>query len=78
MGRAEWVDRPEGFPEELSPITIERTTHFAVGYIYDFYTPGRYRGGVGVNIDYHTQSHDLPERYGHKPQAIYTFVISTQ
>lgn len=74
MGRAEWVDRPEGFPEELSPLTRERTTHFAVGYIYDFYNPGRYRGGIGVNIDYHTQSHDLPERYGHKPQAIYTFV----
>ncbi len=81
MGRAESVDRPEGFPDNLPPdapgpifVAREQTTHFAVGYIYDFLAGSRYRTGVGVNIDYHTQSHELDERYGHKPQTIYAFV----
>lgn len=75
MGRAEWVDRPQGFPEPApaGPLAVEQTTHFAVGYIFDFLSSARYRAGVGLNIDYHTQSHELPERYGHKPQAIYWF-----
>lgn len=74
MGRAEWVDRPAGFPETLNPATLEQTTHFAVGYIFDFLAPKHYRAGAGVTIDYHTQSHELPERYGHKPQTVYAFV----
>jgi hypothetical protein len=73
FGRAEWVDRPDGFPEAPNVLVTEQTTHFAVGYIFDFIAGNRYRAGAGVNIDYHTQSHDLPERYGHKPQAIYAF-----
>jgi hypothetical protein len=74
-GRAEWVDRPDGFPDVLTPsATLEQTTHFAVGYIFDFISADRFRAGAGVNIDYHTQSHELPPRYGHKPQAIYAFV----
>lgn len=75
MGRAEWVDRPAGFPDEIAPLAIEQTTHFGVGYIFDFLAGGRYRAGAGVNIDYHTQSHELPEDvYGHKPQSIYAFL----
>jgi hypothetical protein len=74
MGRAEWVDRPLGFPETPFEFGTEQTTHFAVGYIYDFLAGSRYRTGVGVNVDYHTQSHDLEPRYGHKPQSIYAFV----
>lgn len=74
MGRAEWVDRPLGFPVQPFSVGTERTTHFAVGYIYDFLAGAHYRGGVGINIDYHTQSHDLEDIYGHKPQSIYTFV----
>jgi hypothetical protein len=76
MGRAEWVDRPAGFPELPTPVTGEResSTHFAVGYIFDFVRAPSFKTGAGVNIDYHTQSHDLPERYGHKPQSIYAFV----
>jgi hypothetical protein len=27
-----------------------------------------------VNIDYHTQSHDIEFAYGHKPQSIYAFL----
>jgi hypothetical protein len=73
IGRAEWVDRPLGFPEHPDLAATEQTTHFAVGYLYDFIASNRYRAGVGVNIDYHTQSHELEDRYGHKPQSIYAF-----
>ena len=73
-GRAEWVDRPSGFPDVLSTTATEQTTHFAVGYVFDFIASERFRAGAGVNIDYHTQSHELPTRYGHKPQAIYAFI----
>src|SRR5688500_19581342 len=45
----------------------EQTTHFAVGYIFDFLRSPRLRAGAGVSADYHTQSHELPPRYGHKP-----------
>ena len=72
--RAEWVDRPSGFPDLAPTATTEQTTHFALGYIFDFIASPRFRAGAGVNIDYHTQSHELPDRYGHKPQAIYAFV----
>jgi hypothetical protein len=76
LGRAEWVDRPLGFPDlpPVLPLAVEQTTHYALGYIFDFANGPHYRAGAGVNIDYHTQSHDLPDRYGHKPQAIYAFV----
>lgn len=67
--RVETVDRPPGF---LNNPDIVRTTHFTVGYIFDPFTRG-YRGGIGVNIDYHTQTHDLEQLYGHKPQTIYVF-----
>ena len=72
--RAEWVDRPSGFPDAITSATTEQTTHFAIGYIFDFIAAQRLRAGAGVNIDYHTQSHELPDRYGHKPQAIYAFI----
>jgi hypothetical protein len=73
LGRAEWVDRPLGFPEAPDLDGIEQTTHFAVAWLFDVLTSNRYKAGVGVNIDYHTQSHELQARYGHKPQAIYAF-----
>jgi hypothetical protein len=68
--RLEAVDRPIGF---LGNANIKRTAHFNLGYIFDFMTGG-YRTGAGVNIDYHTQTHDLAHRYGHKPQAVYLFL----
>jgi hypothetical protein len=74
MARVETVDRPTGFPEFAGPLEPENTEHFAVGYLYDILASDRYRTGIGVNIDYHTQSHELPEYYGHKPQSIYAFV----
>lgn len=74
MGRAEWVDRPAGFPIQPFGPGTEQTTHFVVGYLFDVIAGSRYRAGLGVNIDYHTQTHDLEEIYGHKPQSIYTFV----
>jgi hypothetical protein len=70
MARVESVDRPAGFLDEPD---VERTSHFTLGYIFDFFTRGGYRAGAGVNIDYHTQSHEFPARYGHKPQAVYVF-----
>lgn len=73
LGRAEWVDRPLGFPEAPDVRGTEQTTHFAFAYLFDFIASNRYRAGVGVNIDYHTQSHELEDRYGHKPQSIYAF-----
>lgn len=73
-GRAEWVDRPFGFPGDLDSLALEQTTHFAVGYIFDFISRPTFRAGVGVTADYHTQSHELPAEYGHKPQAVYAFV----
>lgn len=73
-GRAEWVDRPLGFPDSTNATATEQTTHFAVGYIFDFLRGARLRAGAGVSADYHTQSHELPTRYGHKPQAIFAFV----
>ncbi|HEU4523039.1 MAG TPA: hypothetical protein VFT12_13610 [Thermoanaerobaculia bacterium] len=69
MARAEAVDRPSGF---LGEPEVDRTAHFAFGYIYDFLRGG-YRAGVGVNLDYHTQTHHLEDIYGHKPQAIYVY-----
>src|SRR6185436_16450564 len=76
LARAEWVDRPDGFPLIGLPAatSTEQTTHFAVGYIFDFIAADRFRAGAGVNIDYHTQSHELPSEYGHKPQSVYGFV----
>jgi len=74
MARAEWVDRPDGFPDSVTALPTEQTTHFAVGYIFDFIARDRFRAGAGVNIDYHTQSHELPDRYGHKPQGIFAFI----
>jgi hypothetical protein len=68
--RLETVDRPPGF---LGRTDTWRTTHFTIGYLYDFLIAA-YRAGVGANVDYHTQYRELPDRYGHKPQAIYVFV----
>lgn len=73
-GRAEWVDRPLGFPAAVNSLALEQTTHFAVGYIFDLISTPRLRAGAGVTADYHTQSHELPHQYGHKPQAVYAFV----
>jgi hypothetical protein len=68
--RLETVDRPPGF---LGRTDTWRTTHFTIGYLYDFLIAAE-RAGIGANIDYHTQYRELPDRYGHKPQAIYVFV----
>jgi hypothetical protein len=66
MARVESTDRPAGVFDALQ----RRTTHFSIGYIFDVVK----RMGVGVVTDYHTSTHDLRTRYGHKPQGIYFFV----
>jgi hypothetical protein len=70
LGRLEAVDRPRGFvgrPEK------HRTTHFTIGYIFDVLNRSTWRAGLGANVDYHTQTHELTAIYGHKPQTIYAF-----
>ncbi|MBV8518094.1 MAG: hypothetical protein JO197_11900 [Acidobacteria bacterium] len=74
LARAEWVDRPSGFPVIVNDLAVERTTHATAGYIFDLVARPTFRFGVGVNADYHTQSHELPAEYGHKPQSVYAFV----
>jgi len=58
MGRAEQIDQ---------------RTHVTVGYIFDFIARDQWRAGVGANVDYHTKTHELGSRYGHKPQGVYLF-----
>ena len=76
MARLEHVDRPAGFPVNLTfdPSLTEEATHYTAGYIFDFVPNARYKMGVGVNIDYRTKTHDLEDVYGHKPQGIFAFV----
>ncbi|HEX7154147.1 MAG TPA: hypothetical protein VF618_21850 [Thermoanaerobaculia bacterium] len=77
MGRAELVDRPANlFGDTGEEGPTDETTHYTIGYLYDFIAGNTWRTGVGVTFDYHTQTHDLEElpQYGHKPQGIYTFV----
>ena len=64
-------------PASRSPIDrtgVEEATHYTAGYIFDFIPNARYRIGAGVNIDYHTQTRELEDIYGHKPQGIFAFV----
>jgi hypothetical protein len=68
--RVEEVDRPAGI---IYP-TLRRTNHFTVSDVVDILHTRGLRAGVGVNIDYQTQTHELQGTYGHKPQSIYTFV----
>ncbi|HVS32575.1 MAG TPA: hypothetical protein VMS98_14115 [Thermoanaerobaculia bacterium] len=70
MLRAETVDRPPGFLDEPD---VKRTSHFTIGYIYDFIARNGIRTGIGFNFDYHTQTHDIEDIYGHKPQTLYLF-----
>lgn len=66
--RGEWVDRPAA---TIYP-TQRRTAHLTVGDVFDFVHVRNVRAGLGVNIDYQTQTRELT-RYGHKPQSIYAF-----
>lgn len=79
MARAEWLDRPAGFPfpfpsDPIGTFEPQRETHYTAGYLFDLSPTSRYRLGVGVNIDYKTKTHHLENFYGHKPQGIYTFL----
>jgi len=69
MGRVESVDRPI----RLALLQSDKTTHYAAGYLFDVFR-GRYRTGIGANLDYHTNTHTLSADYGHKPQTIYLYV----
>jgi len=53
---------------------IDRRKHFTVGYIFDVLMRPKHRTGIGIDIDYHSNTRALERIYGHKPQTIYTFV----
>lgn len=68
-GRFENVDRPAF---GVSP--ARRTGHGTVGYVFDVLARPSWRAGLGLNVDYHTNSRALTGGvYGHKPQTIYFF-----
>jgi hypothetical protein len=75
MVRVEHIDRPAGFPLIVAPPAagLDEATHYTAGYIFDVIHT-RYKLGVGVNVDYRTQTRELEDVYGHKPQGIYTFI----
>jgi len=54
--------------------TIDRRTHTTVGYIFDVFRARTQRAGIGIDIDYHSNTRAIERIYGHKPQTIYTFV----
>ena len=71
LGRAENVDRPAG----VFDLTAQkRVTHLTLGYLFDVIRRDNFRSGIGVNIDYRTNTKSLQAQYGHKPQGIYTFI----
>ena len=53
---------------------IDRRKHITVGYIFDVLQRRMHRAGIGIDIDYHSNTRALERIYGHKPQTIYTFV----
>lgn len=74
LARIEHVDRPAGFPLTIDRTAVEEATHYTAGYLFDFIPNGRYKLGVGVNVDYRTKTRELEDVYGHKPQGIFAFV----
>ncbi len=68
--RVEDVDRPAG---TIYP-TLRRTAHFTIGDVVELTHMRGLRTGVGVNIDYQTQTRELQSIYGHKPQSLYLFL----
>jgi hypothetical protein len=74
LARVEHVDRPAGFPLTLDRSAVEEATHYTAGYIFDFIPNGRYKLGIGANVDYRTKTRELEDVYGHKPQGLYAFV----
>jgi hypothetical protein len=70
LGRGEWVDRPAG----VFTADQRRMAHVTLGYIFDVFRTSTQRAGAGINIDYHSSTHDLIRDYGHKPQGVYLFL----
>ena len=48
-------------------------THVTAGAIVDVMQRSPFRAGIGINVDYHTNTKPLTAVYGHKPQSIYLF-----
>ena len=69
LGRAEWVDRPAG----VFTVDARTMAHVTLGYILDVFKTDAQRAGIGVNIDYHSDTKQLIRDYGHKPQGVFIF-----
>ncbi len=65
LGRGTLLGRTENLRER---------THTTVGYIFDVVRTRTQRAGVGLNVDYHSNTRVLQPVYGHKPQSVYMFV----
>jgi hypothetical protein len=63
-----------GRAENIGEAFTEKRTHATVGYIFDIVRTRSARTGVGINIDYHSNTRALTDQYGHKPQSVYVFV----
>lgn len=51
-----------------------RVGHGTLGFVFDPFVRPTWRGGVGINVDYHTNSAAITGgAYGHKPQTVYVF-----
>jgi hypothetical protein len=61
------------FMARAENMKAQSRTHVTVGYIFDLAYRGAYRAGLGLNVDYHTNTRALTPVYGHKPQSIYLF-----
>jgi len=68
--RVEAVDRSAGTIYS----TQRRTTHFTIGDVVEISRTRGMRSGIGVNVDYQTNTKELQATYGHKPQSVYAFL----
>jgi hypothetical protein len=59
--------------ENVTEAFSQKRTHATIGYIFDIIRKPSGRAGLGINIDYHSNTKALTQ-YGHKPQSIYVYV----
>ena len=53
---------------------VRNGTHSTLGYIFDIVRAPSGRAGIGVNLDYNSNTKSLEDVYGHKPQTLFAFV----
>lgn len=68
--RHNFMGRAENISEAFAP----KRTHATVGYLFDLIRSRSGRAGLGINIDYHSNTKNYAAQYGHKPQSIYVYL----